>query len=113
MRALPRVTWITTGHQRDSPSKRPVSSVTLAARVPHGPVEPATDVDAGQRVHIHLENERAVLHSPHRPLTGGHSISASSYRRGTGALCCTDVRYIKCVRLMLENIEVPEPSSLE
>jgi hypothetical protein len=37
MRALPWATGVTTGYQRDSSSKRPVSSVTLAARVPHRP----------------------------------------------------------------------------
>jgi len=32
MRALPGATWVTTGYQRDSSSKRPMSSVTLAER---------------------------------------------------------------------------------
>jgi hypothetical protein len=37
MRALPWATRVTTGYQRDSSSKRPVSSVTLAARGHHRP----------------------------------------------------------------------------
>jgi len=37
MRALPRATGVTTGYQRDSSSKRPVSSVTLAARAYYRP----------------------------------------------------------------------------
>jgi hypothetical protein len=37
MRALPWTTKVTTGYQRDSSSKRPMSSVTLVARVVHCP----------------------------------------------------------------------------
>jgi len=35
MRALPRATGVTTGYQRDSSSKRPMSSVTLVTRALH------------------------------------------------------------------------------
>ena len=35
MRALPWATGVTTGYQRDSSSKRPMSSVTLVARALH------------------------------------------------------------------------------
>jgi hypothetical protein len=75
MRALPWATGVTTGYQRDSSSKRPMSSVTLVARAPW-PVESAATVDAEERVHSGLENGRTVFHSYHRPLTTGHSISA-------------------------------------
>ena len=75
MRALPRATGVTTGYQRDSSSKRPMSSVTLAARA-RPPVEAAATVDAEERAHSRLENDRTVFHSSHRPLTTGHSISA-------------------------------------
>ena len=37
MCALPRATGITTEYQRDSSSKRPMSSVVLAARPSHSP----------------------------------------------------------------------------
>jgi hypothetical protein len=37
MCALPRATEVTTEYQRDSSSKRPVSSVALVARRSHGP----------------------------------------------------------------------------
>src|SRR5215471_5289989 len=68
MRALLWVTRVTTGYQRDSSSKRPVSSVTLAARASR-PVEAAAAVDAEERAHSSLENDRAVFHSYHRHLT--------------------------------------------
>ena len=35
MRALPGATWVTTGYQRDSSSKRPMSSVTLVTQTLH------------------------------------------------------------------------------
>jgi len=35
MRALPWATGVTTGYQRDSSSKRPMSSVTLVTRARH------------------------------------------------------------------------------
>jgi hypothetical protein len=76
MRALPRATGVTTGYQRDSSSKRPMSSVTLVTRVVPWPVESDTVVDAEDRAHNGLENDRPVFHSSHRPfLTKGHSIS--------------------------------------
>ena len=37
MRALPWATGVTTGYQRDSSSKRPMSSATLVARALHRP----------------------------------------------------------------------------
>ena len=85
MRALPRVTGVTTGYQRDSSSKRPVSSVTLAARATHRPGEATAAMDAEERAH-RLENERNVLHSYHRHLTDGHSISASVLNQNRRAL---------------------------
>ena len=65
MRALPRVTAVTTGYQRDSSSKRPMSSVTLVARALPVPVESAAAVDAEERAHRGLEN--AQNRFPHRP----------------------------------------------
>jgi len=40
-------------------------------------VESAAAVDAEDRAHSGLENDRTVFHSYHRHLTDGHSISAS------------------------------------
>ena len=74
MRALPWATGVTTGYQRDSSSKRPMSSVTLATREPP-PVEAAAAMDAEERAHSRLENDRTVFHGSHRHLTDGHSIS--------------------------------------
>ena len=88
MRALPRATGVTTEYQRDSSSKRPMSSVILAARVRQPPVETAAAVDAEERAHSGLENDRAVFHSSHRPLTTGHSISAKR-QRDSGQLLFT------------------------
>jgi hypothetical protein len=68
MRALPWATGVTTGYQRDSSSKRPVSSVTLAARVPAPPVEAAAAMDAEEPAHSGLENDKPVFHSYHRQL---------------------------------------------
>ena len=74
MRALPWATGVTTGYQRDSSSKRPMSSVTLVARaIRLWNLPPLWTLKSG--AHNGLENDKAVFHSSHRPLTTGHSIS--------------------------------------
>ena len=71
---------VTTGYQRDSSSKRPRSSVPLAARGRHRPWKLPALWTLEERAHNALENERPVFHSSHRRLTYGHSISGSRLR---------------------------------
>lgn len=57
MRALPWATRVTTGYQRDSSSKRPMSSVTLVTRVRHRPWNLPLPLALDNRsFHIRLEN---------------------------------------------------------
>src|SRR5512134_3583412 len=67
MRALPWVTKVTTGYQRDSSSKRPMSSVTLVTRVSHRPWKLPRLWTLKNAPTAASENDRTVFHSNHRP----------------------------------------------